>query len=616
MSERTKPNAPPGTAASCSEPRRRAATNLSGWIAPLLALLACLPLSCRRNGEPSAPLPPKIEPQGPALFRDMTVASGIQFSYRNGEEANHYSILESLGGGIALIDYDGDGLLDIFATGGGEFAGPDKKEIRGHPSRLFKNLGNWKFKDVTAEVGLDQPLFYTQGCAVGDYDRDGWPDLLVTGYGRLALYHNEPDGKGGRRFVEVAKKAGLNDKEWSTSAAWADFDGDGFPDLYVCHYVNWSFANNPPCQFVPEHPRDVCPPKSFRGIPHFLYRNNGDGTLTEVSKEAGLRQDTLNQNNGLGVVAVDLNADGKPDVYVTNDGTDNFLYLNRSTPGKIRFEELGLVSGTAYDDRGTPNGSMGVDAGDYDRCGRPSLIVANFQNETHAMYHNECRGDAMQFRYTTMATGLAALGQLYVGFGIGFVDLDNDGWDDLIITNGHVLRHPTTAKRRQHPVLMRNEKGRFVEITARGGSFFQQDHLGRGLAIGDLDNDGWPDVVISRMNDPLVLLRNEAGSQERRHWLGIDLVGKDRRDVVGARLILEAGGQKQTRFAKGGGSYLSARDPRHLFGLGAADRIDKLTVVWPSGQSQEFSKLQADRYWRIAEGQDAPTEIRAPAAKD
>ncbi|MCI0682926.1 MAG: CRTAC1 family protein [Gemmataceae bacterium] len=573
------------------------------WL--LAAALACLPLACQRPSDPPAVAPPKVEaPFTKPFFHDVAASSGIDFTYRNGEEAGHYSILESLGGGVGLVDFDGDGLLDVFVTGGGEFAGPDKKDIRGHPSRLYKNLGNWKFRDVTAAVGLDEPLFYTHGCAVADYDRDGWPDLLVTGYGRLALYHNEPDGKSGRRFVEASAKAGVRGRLWSTSAAWADFDGDGFPDLFVCHYTDWSFANDPQCKSLPEHPREVCPPKSFHGVPGHLYRNLGDGTFVEVGKEAGLRQDIIQQNYSLGAIAVDVNADGKPDLYVCNDSSDNFLYVNRSSPGKIRFDEAGVTSGVAYDGNGSANGSMGVDAGDYDRCGRPSILVANFQNESHALYHNECIKGRVQFRPTTLSAGIAAIGQNYVGFGTGFFDFDNDGWEDLIVTNGHVLRHPRAIKRRQNLVLLRNQAGRFVEVTARGGAIFQQDHLGRGVAIGDLDNDGWPDLVISRMNDPVLVLRNAVKDDAPRRWLGIELRSKDRRDVIGARIVLEAGGVAQTRFAKGGGSYLSARDPRHLFGLGDSDGPVKATVTWPSGKEQRLENLAVDRYWRVTEDKE------------
>jgi hypothetical protein len=562
------------------------------------------------------------------LYQDITQKAGIDFTYRNGQEAGHYAILESLGGGVGLIDYDGDGLLDIFITGGGYYDGPDKQQIKGYGNRLYKNLGNGKFRDVTKEVGLDQPLFYSHGCAVADYNRDGWPDLLVTGWGRVVLYRNEPDGKGGRRFVDVTQQAGLTDELWCTSAAWADLDGDGCPDLYVCQYVNWSFKNNPPCAgYSAKIPRDVCPPKTFTGLPHKLYRNNGDGTFTDVSKEAGLRvprtpkdyeqltyldpeaKATLQQadaakdyGKGLGVVIVDVDGDGKPDIYVANDTVDNFLYMNRSTPGKLRFEEVGLATGVARDDRGVPNGSMGTDAADYDGSGRASLWCTNYENEMHGLYRNNGKG---LFLFNTPASGIAAIGQLYVGFGTGFVDLDNHGWEDIVIANGHVIRYPGAAALRQRPVLLRNKgQGRFVDITRQGGDYFRGEHIGRGVAIGDLDNRGRPDLVISHLNEPAVVLRNE--TDVGNHWLGIDLAGKAHRDVVGAKVVVEVEGRKLTHFAKGGGSYLSACDKRMLFGLGKAERIKQLTVSWPSGKEQSWpgEQLPTGRYWRLTEGKD------------
>ena len=258
-------------------------------LAPMVAACAVI-TSCNRQPDPLVKPDAKAEvPVGPPFFEDVTEASGVKHTCRNGEEAGHYAILETLGGGVALFDFDGDGLLDIFVTGGGGFEGPDKKTITGLPCHLYRNLGGMKFQDVTKEVGLDGPLFYTQGCAVADYDRDGWPDLLVTGWGRVALYHNEPvdpkDPAKGRRFVEVSRQAGLTDNLWSTSAAWADLDGDGFPDLYICHYVDWSFDNHRRCGgYSVGVDRDVCPPKEFQGLPHILYRNNGNGTFTKTTQ--------------------------------------------------------------------------------------------------------------------------------------------------------------------------------------------------------------------------------------------------------------------------------------------------------------------------------------------
>jgi hypothetical protein len=586
------------------------------WTSPVwpALALACLffAFGACQNGKSPEPTPDAELAAGPPLFRDMTPQSGVHFTYRNGQEANHCAILEAVGGGVALLDYDGDGLLDIFVTGGGQFTGPMKQTIRGRPCKLYKNLGNWKFKDVTADVGLDKIAFYTHGCAVADYDCDGWPDLLVTGWGRLALYRNVPDGKGGRRFVEVTAKVGLHDRQWSTSAAWGDLDGDGFPDLYVCHYVDWSFRHHPHCTaYAPGVDRDVCPPVQFGGLPHMLYRNNGGSSFTDVSARAGLRRAGLRDGDGrpvevgkgLGVAIADLNDDGRPDIYVANDTVDNFLYVNR---GGCRFEEMGLESGVARDDRGQANGSMGVAVGDFDRSGRPSIFVTNYENENHALYRNLGAGS---FLFCSHEAGIAALGRRYVGFGTAFVDVDGDGWEDLVIANGHVVRYPRGADLRQRPVLLRNRGGRFEDITAQGGPYFRRPHLGRGLAVGDLDNDGRPDLVISHLNEPVVLLRNVAGEDgQHAHWLGVELAARQHRDTVGARLTLEVGGRKLTRFAVGGGSYLSSGDPRHLFGLGSATRVRRLSVRWPSGTVQHWEgrALPVDRYWRLVEGQPAP----------
>jgi hypothetical protein len=559
----------------------------------------------------------------------------VRFTYRNGAEASHAAILESLGGGVALIDYDGDGLLDLFFTGGGYFDGPDKKQIKGHLCRLYKNLGNWKFRDVTAEVGLDQlaggePWFYTHGVAVADYDNDGWPDLLVTGWGRLALLHNEPDGKGGRRFRDVTRLAGLTDDLWSSSAAWGDLDGDGFADLYVCHYVNWSFANHPACKDYRDQTRpDVCPPKQFRALPHRLYRNNRDGTFTDISKIAGLRvprqkadydqlshlsasarqhlqgaQAAGDYGKGLGVVIFDADDDGKPDIYVANDTSGNFLYLNK---GNARFEEVALERGVAYDENASPTGSMGVDVADYNGVGSFSLFITNYQNEAHSLFRNRGQG---QFVYASRAAGIAAIGLVYVGFGTGFLDFDLDGNEDLFISNGHVVKYPPLpAEVKQVPILFRNMRQpgdkpfdvHFENVSARAGPFFRTRMMGRGVAIGDLDNDGHPDIVLNPMNGPAVLLRNccESG----HHWLGIQLVGQPYRDAVAARLTLEVAGRKLLRTVKGGGSYLSAGDKRVLFGLGQQDRVGRLTVRWPSGKVQSWHNLPVDRYLRLVEGQ-------------
>ena len=578
------------------------------WVSLVMLALGCT----------SKEVPPKTveiardpDLDGPELFQDVTTSAGIEFAYRNGEEVDppHLAILESLGGGLALIDFNGDGLLDVYVPGGGYFDGPDKKGIRGHSGRLYQNLGGCKFSDVTKQAGLntlggEQPWFYSHGAAVVDYDRDGWPDLLVTGWGRIALFHNESDirpGETGRRFVDVSDRAGLSKGiTWATSAAFADLDGDGYPDLYVCQYVDWSFANHPKCNYDGKTP-DVCPPKNFNGLPHKVLRNKGDGTFIDVSAEAGLKPGGPTSSKGLGVLAADMNSDGKPDLYVANDTVDNYLYLNLSTPGKIRFEEVAVLAGVAGDDSGQANGSMGVDAGDPDGVGMPYLWVTNYEKELHALYKNQSDRNQALFLFHTQASGIASIGQSYVGWGTGFLDVDRDGWEDIFIANGHAIRHPTGASRLQLPVLLRNQgAGKFKDITPRGGDYFRKPHLARGAVLGDLDNDGGVDVVVSHIHHPVAVLRNVAPGDH--HWIGVELSRPNHADVVGARVIVEAGGRKQTRFAKGGGSYASSPDRRAVFGLGSTQSIDKVTVVWPDGKEDSWAGLKLDRYYGLVQG--------------
>jgi hypothetical protein len=570
---------------------------------------------------------PTAEETEGGWFRDVTRRSGIDFTYRNGEEAGNYSLLESVGGGVALLDYDGDGLLDIFLTGGGYFGGPGGGSIGGYPNRLYRNLGDWKFQDVTEEVGLDKVLFYSHGAAVADYDRDGFPDLLITGWGGVALFHNVKDEEapGGRRFVEVTKEAGLdNGITWATGAAWADLDGDGYPDLYICQYVNWSLQNNPMCGTLQRTPvaggtlfrptQEICSANRFNALPHKLYHNNGDGTFSDVSQQAGVNnKHSLEHGKGMGVIIADVNDDGHPDIYVADDGmgTKNssgakLLYFNQ---GSMKFKEAAEQAGAAYDDSGAPNGSKGLAAADYDGSGRLSLFVTNYEHEPHGLYRN--RGDS-QFIYSSRAAGIATIGLRYVGFGTGFIDFDLDGAEDLFITNGHVLRHPTEPEWILQPaVLMRNlyEPGdkpyevRFEDVSAKAGPFFLTRHRGRGCAFGDLDNDGRVDIVISHLNEPVVVLRNEAG--EGNHWLGVELAPSNHRNLVGTKLIVKAGGRTLTRFVTGGGSYLSSSDQRRIFGLGKTEKIDELTVIWPLDprtgvrRTQRWTNLSADCYYRI-----------------
>jgi hypothetical protein len=561
---------------------------------------ACTP--AKPPGQPDL-ANPEEEP-GPAAFADVTTDSGIKFSYRNGEEAGHFAIIESLGGGGALIDFDGDGLLDLFLPGGGYY---EAGKVLGYPCKLYRNLGGFKFEDVSATVGLDRVSFpYSHGAAAFDYDGDGYVDLLVTGYNRLVLLHNESDGKGGRRFVDVTKKAGLNERLWSTSAAWGDLDGDGYPELYVSHYGDWDFETNHPTDCTYDgKTRDVCQPRRFKPLPHTLYRNNADGTFTDVTSKVKLRSD----GRGIGVLFVDLDNDGRPEIYATNDTDDNFLYRNRGKRGELNLEEVGLQAGVARDDRGVANGSMGVDAGDFDRSGRASVFVTNYENELPALYQNRTDQGKARFTYDSLRSGVAAIGGKYVSWGTNFFDYDLNGWEDILIVSGHAIRFPTKIDRRQNPVLLRNDGGKFRQVLTRGWPYFGEPHNARGAAFGDLDNDGKIDVVVSHLNEPVAILRNIAPT-EGKHWLGVRLTGQKGADVVGARVVIETSGGRQTRFVKGGGSYASTNDPRLHFGLGNEATISKAIVYWPSGGVQQVEGLESDAYWEVHEGEAKPR--RAP----
>lgn len=601
----------------------RSRRRLIAWLASGVALaLLCTASGCpsrEKEGPPKVDVNPGPSVGGLPLFRDVTAASGLNFTYRNGEEAKEFTILEIMGGGVALIDYNGDGLLDIFVTGGGYFESTNKKQLKGHPCKLYENLGKFKFRDVTEEAGLAGVSWpYTHGAAVADYDCDGWPDLLVTGFGQVKLFRNEPvpdDKQGHRRFVELTEKVGLRDSSWSTSAGWADLDGDGFPELYVCHYLDWSLTNNPACPGnIPGIQRDLCPPQRFKPLVHSLFRNEKGQAFRDVSAEHGFKA----VGSGLGVVLADLNDDGRPDIYVANDGGNKFFFLNRTplpaAERRMKLEEKALAAGVALDDNGYYNGSMGLDAGDYDGSGRPSLWVTNYQGELHGLYRNLGKE---RFLHQSRAAGISLIGLNFVGFGTGFLDVDNDGWEDLVIANGHVMHHPARGSTyKQRPVLLRNiDKGGmryFKDISPQGGEFFQTAALGRGVAIGDLDNDGWPDLVISNINSPAAILRNVAAqeSKDLHRWLGLKLVGAKDRDIVGSTVILEGNTRKLTRFAKGGGSYLSASDQRLLFGLGATEQVKRVTVKWSWGKEQHFDNLEPNSYWILREGDPAAEGVK------
>jgi enediyne biosynthesis protein E4 len=538
----------------------------------------------------------------PVVFTDITKPSGLdKFRHRSGTP-DKKTIIETPGSGVALIDYDNDGWLDIYLLNGSTMAALKGKEPAPQ-AMLLRNNHDGTFSDVTQKSGVSNER-WGAGVAVGDYDNDGWPDIYVANYGKNRLYHNNHD----RKFTDVAEKAGVALGDWSAGPTWGDYDHDGLLDLFVPGYVKFDpdhppvagEGNIPPgfCQF--RGVNVMCGPRGLQGEGDHLFHNNGDGTFTDVSVRAGVAD--RNGYYGFASVFVDVDDDGWLDLAVANDSVPNYLYRNRHDG---TFEDVSYMSGFALSEDGREQASMGIAVGDYDRDGKVDFYVSAFSDDYNALYRNEGDGN---FSDITFRSGLAEPTIPFLGWGTGFLDFDNDGWLDIFVANGHV--YPGVDQQdwgttwAQRPQLFRNQGGRFREVPPATGSGLADLISARGAAFGDLFNDGHIDVVLNNVDAGPALLRNVVKNDN--HWIGLKLIGgpKSPRDAIGAKVFLTAGAIRQRADVFSGGSYGSSSDPRVHFGLGSAMKIDKIEIQWPSGSKQEIAVPSVDRIFTVVEGKE------------
>ena len=526
-------------------------------------------------------------PDSGRRFEDIARASGRPISVRLWCDAPTSSSADTMGGGVALFDFDDDGWLDIYFVNG--CALPFDRQSPPRPNKLYRNRGDGTFEDVTERAGVGG-RGYGMGCAVGDFDNDGHDDLFVTGLNQTVLYRNRGDGT----FEDVTAQAGVASSRWTTAAGFGDLDGDGDLDLVVVTYVEADPKAVLECR--DKSGRLIhCQPERFPAQLDQLFRNNGDGTFTDVSREAGIE---VPEGRGLGLAIADLDGDGRLDLFVANDGTANFLFRNR---GGLRFEEVGLTAGVAYDGAGQPTASMGVVAEDLNSDGRIDLFHTNFINQTSTLRWNLGGG---LFTDGTLAANLAAPSRSQTGFGTVALDVDNDGTLDLFVANGHTDDQPwfNTPMAQTAQLFLGREHGRFELAGPEVSPYFSRPVVGRGVAAGDLDNDGRVDLVVVHRDAPAAVLRN---GTRGGHWLGLRLRGtRSGRSPVGARVVCRAGGRSRVRWLTSGTSYLSSSDPRLWFGLGSAPKAEHLEVRWPSGTVQTWSDVAADRILDLREGDD------------
>ncbi len=529
----------------------------------------------------------------PGVFTDVTPAAGVHFVHVASHTSRKY-LPETMGSGVALFDYDNDGRLDIFLLNGAPLSDPTPKGTIPQKSgpkywnRLFHHKADGTFEDVTEKAGL-QGTGYGMGVAVGDYDNDGYEDLYVTAYGSNQLYHNNGDGT----FTDVTTRAGVGGSGWSTSAAWVDLDNDGLLDLVVLRYLQWDF-DDIWCGEHKEGFRAYCHPDTFKPATALVYHNDGNGRFTEIAQKSGLGV----PGKGLGIGIADYDSDGHIDLFVANDSMPEFLYHNK---GDGTFEEKGLMSQVAVDEDGRTYAGMGVEFQDFNNDGLPDIFVDNLANQMYAVYQNAGDGS---FNYTTKTSGMGRISLLHSGWGVRLIDYDNDGWKDLLIAQGHdmdtiELTNPQLHYR-EPMLLVRNSGHGFVDVSGTSGGIFREAWVGRGLATGDIDNDGRVDAVVSTNDGPAYVIRNE--TKTGNHWLTLKLVGhKSNRDGIGAvvKVVTPNGAQYVT--VTTASSYLSSSDKRVYFGLGSNAAVQTLEIRWPSGIRQVMKDVRSDQMLQVDE---------------
>ena len=580
-----------------------APTRIRSAALSLLVALVGSGSGCTRSSAPSEQA--ETSSKGLPRFEDVTARAGITFRHFD-PATPHHLITETMGSGVAWIDYDADGWPDLVCVQDGPL--PPSTTANPPTHRLYRNTRDGTFTDVSEAVGLNVAAF-GMGVAVGDFDNDGFDDLVITSLGGLTLFHNEPHpaAPGGRHFVDVTNDSGLagTNPHWGTSCAWGDLDGDGLLDLYVCNYVVIDAAKPVTCRDRDRPIYHSCSPTAYPITTHRLYRNRGGGKFQDVSSTSGIA--SARPGAGLGVVIGDLDGDGRPDIYVANDMFSAYLFHNQTQPGgPITLVERAGLSGCALGPNGVSMSGMCAEIADVDGSGRPSIFVTNFQDQPNVLFQNL---GGLRFREMSGPSGLGAPSRSKLGFGAVFLDADGDGNPDVAVANGHVYR---TAQEllnvpyAQEMQLFRGDgKGRFRDVSRSCGREFSSPRVGRGLARGDFDNDGRPDLVVSSVGGPLALFRNT--TETANNWIGLELSGDGKtsnRNAIGAVVTVEAGGQTRTHFIVGGGSYLSASERRLTIGLGPdAKQVDRIAVRWPSGRTQEYRGLAAGRYWQLREGE-------------